>query len=303
MLRNNASRAFLLLFAAFATSRVAMAAEPGVRFDLKQEISRFDLGANVRREIDGPYERIIGAKGTFLIDRITGATLAVPNAPIAAPKPPAPREPTQRSESPSPINYPGPLTEKAEEHNAAVREYLLRIGIPEAEVAGMHVTTTMAGTGPVEQGVQPSRSVLLWYTTHLERSLGGVPVEGSYAYAALDRERRVISEGLYWPAIPAGVVERAQALKKALASPAERTEFLSKVRRAQPEVGEVAEGTVTILHTSSGYHGEFQAQAVYSVVVRSRSGGKALILRFDDAGSPVRLGDSVESGIDSIKQQ
>jgi hypothetical protein len=280
-----------------------MAADAGIRFDLKPELSRFDLGANVRREIDGPYERIMGAKGAFLIDRVTGATLAVPNAPLAGPKPPVAREPAQRTEPPPRINYPQPLSEKAEEHTAEVRQYLLGIGIPEVEVSGMHVTTTMAGGGPVEHGVQPSRSVLLWYTTHLERSLGGVPVEGSYAYAALDRERRVISEGVYWPAIPARVVERAQVLLKALASPAERADFLTKVRRAQPEAAEVPEGTVTILHTSSGYHGEFQAHAVYSVVVRSRSGGKALILRFDDAGSPLRLGDSVESGIDSIKQQ
>jgi hypothetical protein len=302
MRRQNASRGVLLFLTVFATSPLAIAAEVGVRFDLKLEQSRFDLGPNVRREIDGPYERMIGERGVFLVDRVTGATLAVPNAPLAVPKPPLPPGTTERTEPLPPINYPQPLSEKAEEHSAAVREYLLGVGIPDAEVAGMHVTTTMAGGGPVNQGVQPSRSVLLWYTTHLERSLGGVPVEGSYAFAALDRERRAISEGVYWPAIPARVVARAQALKEALTSSTTRAEFLTRVRRAQPEIGD-AEGTVTILHTSAGYHGEFQVEAVYTVIVRSRSGGKAQILRFDDAGSPVRMVDSVESGIDSVKQR
>lgn len=299
---HNAIPSFLLLIVASATTHTALAADAGVRVDLKREASRFDLGENVRREVQGPYERMIGTKGAFLRDQVTGATLAVPNAPQAGPKP-APREPAQRKEPGPQINYPKPLSEKADEHNAAVREYLSGMGIPAAEVGGMHVTTTMAGSGRIDQGVQPSQSVLLWYTSHMERTLGGVPVEGSYAYAALDSEKRVISEGVYWPAIPAAVVERAQALKKKLESPEARTEFLDTVRRQQPEGGELSDGTVTILHTSSGYHGEFQAQAVYSVVVRSRTGGKALILRFDDAGSPVRLGDLVESGVDSIKRQ
>ena len=32
---------------------------------------------------------------------------------------------------------------------------------------------------------------------HLERSLGGIPVESSYGFAALDSAGRVITEGVY----------------------------------------------------------------------------------------------------------
>ena len=274
----------------------------GVRYDHQLERSRFDPGANAHREIDGSSERMIGDRGVFMVDRVTGATLAVPNAPLAGPKPPVPAETPASTETVLPINYPRPLSENAEEHSAAVREYLFAAGISEAEVSGTHVTTTMTGGGPVKDGVQPSRSVLLWYTTHLERSLGGVPVEGSSAFAALDSDRRVISEGVYWPEIPAAVVARALAMQQMLASPKARAAFLTKVRRAQPKIGD-AEGNVVILHSSAFYHSKFQVQAVYSVVVRSASGGKAQILRFDDTGAPLRMAEAVAGGTDSIKHR
>jgi hypothetical protein len=294
---------FLLVCAFWNTEQLqseeAATSAEGTRYEHRLEMSRFDLGAGVHQE-DG---RLIGDKGVFFFDKVTGATLAVPNSP-AAPKPPAPQSGTPASNESQLFTYPRPLTENPDEHSAAVRAYLVGAGVPEAEVSGMHVTTTMAGGGPIRDGVQPSRSRLLWYTTHLERSLGGIPVEGSYAFAALDSDRRVITEGVYWPAIPARIVSRARALKRKLASAnePERSTFLSAVRRARPEV-ENAEGTVTIVHTSAGYHGEFQALALYSVVVRSTTGGKAQILRFDDAGVPVRMVDEVPSGIDSVKQQ
>jgi hypothetical protein len=266
-------------------------ASGGARYEHSLERSRFDLGAGVRREVNGPYERVVGDKGVFLIDRVTGATLAVPNTPLAVPK-----------GAPISAAYPQPLTERPTEHDARVRAYLVAAGVPEAEVSGSHVTTTMAGGGPVRDGVQPSRSRLLWYTTHLERSLGGIPVEGSFAFAALDRSGRVITEGVYWPAIPERLVRRALALQQRLTSTNDQAAFLATVRRSRPDVGD-ARGTIGIVHTSAGYHGDFQANALYSVVVRDPNGGKAQIIRFDDTGTPARMVDQVPSGIDSPKRR
>ena len=180
-------------------------------------------------------------------------------------------------------DYPWPLSKNPRVHSAVVRAYLVAAGVPAAEVSGTHVTTTMVGGGPVSDGVQPSRPTPLWYTTHLERSLGGIPVEGSYAFAALDSAGHVITEGVYWPAISASVVHKARALKQRLASANEKDTFLADVQAKRPDVGN-AVGTVKIVHTSSGYHGEFEANAVYSVVARSTSGGKAEIVRFDETG-------------------
>lgn len=267
----------------------------GARYDHRVESSRFDPGANVRRQVDGPYERIVGDRGVFLIDRVTGATLAVPSARLDVPKP-------KPKGTPISDFYPRGRTKNPDDHNAEVRTYLLSAGVPEAEVSGMHVTTTMAGGGPTNQGVQTSRSRLLWYTTHLERSLGGVPVESSYAFAALDSDGKVITEGVYWPPISENVVRRARGLQQKLATAEGRAAFLENVKRVSPEVGN-EDGAVSIVHTSGGYHGEFQANALFSVIVRHPEGGKARIIRFDDTGSPMRMADELPSGVDSGKSE
>src|SRR5918911_516275 len=121
----------------------------GARYEHRIENSRFNVGAGAHQEVEGTYERIVGDKGAFLVDTVTGATLAVPT--LAVPKGAA-----------SVSNYPRALTEDPDEHSAIVREYLVAAGVPAAEVSGMHVTTTMAGGGPLRGGVRPSRSPLLW---------------------------------------------------------------------------------------------------------------------------------------------
>jgi hypothetical protein len=106
----------------------------GVMYEHRLEKSRFDVGAGARYEVDGPYERVV------LVDTITGAALAVPNAS------PVPKG------TPVSKDYPQPLTKNPGEHSAVVRAYLLAAGVPAAEVSGTHVTTTMAGGGPVSDG-------------------------------------------------------------------------------------------------------------------------------------------------------
>lgn len=297
-----ASIGFLLVCGAWNTEQLMAASTgpqseglavgmEGVMYKHRLEKSRFDVGAGAQDEVDGPYERVVGNKGAFLVDTVTGATLAVRIA-----------SPVLKGTMPVSKDYPQPLTKNPGEHSAMVRAYLVAAGVPESEISGTHVTTTMAGGGPVSDGVQPSRSTLLWYTTHLERSLGGVPVEGSYAFAALDSDGHVITEGVYWPAISASVVHNAQALKQKLASANEKAAFLGDVQAKRPDLGNEV-GTVKIVHTSAGYHGEFEANAVYSVVVRSAAGGKAEIVRFDDTGSPVLMADELPSGKDSKRRK
>ena len=109
----------------------------------------------------------------------------------------------------------------------------------------------------------------------------------------------MITEGVYWPAIPAGVVSNARAFAARLAAPRERTAFMAKVRKAAPGAGDTP-GSVRIVHTSGGYHGPLQAAAVYSTGVPSPSGGKAQILRFDETGARMRLNE--EASTEPIRQ-
>jgi hypothetical protein len=289
---------FLVLTACTRAELVTMAppsrppvGPEGIGYDHKIGQSRFDVGAGARRELEGPYERVVGSKGVFLVDTITGATLAVPTRAL----PTIPKGAAVAA-------YPRPLTENPEEHTAVVRAYLLGAGVPAAQVSGTHVTTTMAGGGPVKGGVQPARTRLLWYSTHLERSVTGIPVEGSVAFAALDSARQVITEGIYWPGIPSDVIQKARELRQRLESENERAAFLARVRAARPDVRE-ARGEVKIVHTSAGHHGTFEARAVYTVVVRNPNGGKAQIVRFDETGAVVVMADERPTATDSVKRQ
>lgn len=263
--------------------------EEGAGYQHALAKSRFDAGAGVRREAEGGYERVVGGRGVFFVDTVTRATMVVPT--FGAPGLP---------KGALGVEYPRPLTENPDEHSAVVKAYFLEAGVPVAQVSGTHVTTTMAGGGPVRGGVSPAQSKLLWYTTHLERSVGGIPVEGSFAYAALDNALRVISEGVYWPDIPSDVVRGARELQRRLDSPNDRAEFLARVWASEASARETA-GEVKIVHTSAGHHGGYEVRAVYSVVVRGPNGGKFRILRFDETGAPVTMSDERATTTDSLK--
>jgi hypothetical protein len=255
------------------------------RYEHSLKKSLFNVGAGEQERVEGAYRRASGDRGVFLTDTITGATLGVLSAPAVAKGAPVRADDLQ--------HLPRPLTDDPEQHTARVRDYLLAAGVPQAQVSGTHVTTTMAGGGPVDQGMQPGQSRLLWYTTHLERSLGGIEVEGSYAFAALDSEGKAITEGVYWPAIPASVVRQARALKQRLATAEGAQSFRTQALLARPDVDD-APGEVKIVHTGPSYHGNFEAKAVYSVIVRNPGGGKARIVRFDDTGATAQLADEVK---------
>ncbi|PHV12968.1 hypothetical protein [Chitinimonas sp. BJB300] len=262
----------------------------GFKYVHSVEKSRFNQGIAAQRETEGPYLRVVGDKGVFMEDTVTGATLLVPNAVAGGPK----------STAALRADLPQFLTDNPDKHSAAVKVYLLGAGIPANEVSGMHVTTTMGGGGPALAGVQPAESKLLWYTTHLERSLNGIPVEGSFAFATLDSQGKSFTEGVYWPAISAQVVRKAVALKRKLSSPAALQQFMGSAKAVRSDLAGAEAGEVKIVHTSAGHHGDFEAQAVYSLVVRNTGLGKAQIVRLDETGAPITLGDEVKMATKSV---
>jgi hypothetical protein len=102
--------------------------EGGTKYAYTLEVSRFAVGDGSHRETEGPFERVIGDKGVFFVDTVTGASLAVPNG-LALPKPPV-DAPASGNYSPEALNYPQPMTTNPDEHSAAVAAYLVAAGVP-----------------------------------------------------------------------------------------------------------------------------------------------------------------------------
>ncbi|HKU38832.1 MAG TPA: hypothetical protein VJR89_11815 [Polyangiales bacterium] len=234
--------------------------------------TRFDVGNNPRSRGGPAFEAVQGERGAFFIDLHTNATLAVLNASEKVPR---------------------PLYNNADAHNAEASAYLFKLGIPTAEVSGMHVTTAMMAGGSVIEGIDPKKAQLLYYTTHFERSVAGIPVQGSFAFVAFDADRQIITEGIYWPAIPSSVTKQALELENRLKSDVGRSEYMQAIRRNVPALPEAA-GTVRIVHTSFADEGPFEAKAVFVIETRSPNGGMYSDLVFDDRGAITPVGRHVE---------
>ena len=193
------------------------------------------------------------------------ATLAVPNG-LAMPAPTVDAQ-ASGNYSPEALGYPQPMTTNADEHSAAVKAYLTAARVLAAEVSGMNVTTTMAGGGPVRDGCS-RRSQSCFGTRPIWSGRWGIPVESSYTL-------------LRWT-MPVGrsremsIGRRSRPMSCPMPGPSSkgwrdrRSElpFLPEVRKAKAAAGDIP-ASVRIVRTSAGYHGPFQALAVYSTVVPS----------------------------------
>jgi hypothetical protein len=272
---------FILVVSTFAIG----AADPSVptsgqSYEHSYERSRFRVGVVARSEGDAAHEAVVGENGVFYVNSNTRAALAVRSA--------------------SNAGLPTPFSTDAAVHSAVVKDYFLRAGIPANEVSGTHVTTTAMTGASMAPGGKFSSPKLLYYTTHLERSVGGIRVEGSLAFAALDKAGDVISEGVYWPALPADVIGRAQALVRLLSSKTTRNAFVDRIRNVVPEAA-AGDGEVKIVHTSGSNDGPFDAKAVYVVVYRQATSGPFVRELFDELGAQTQVADEIRAGVDMPK--
>jgi hypothetical protein len=258
----------------------AQSATAGVAYEHSFARSGFDIGVNARSRSLPGSEIVEGTDGAFYINAHTRAALATRSAPNIS-----------RANA-AQVQLPTPFSSKAKVNEDAVKSYLTAAGVPVSEVSATHVTTTMITGGPVSGAWDPKDTRLLYYTAHLERALGGVPVQGSFAFAALDGMDQVITEGVYWPAIPASVVAAAQNFSQQLGNATNRASFIAKVRRARAEAADVA-GQVKIVHTSANSDAPFSAIAAYVVVHKTAQGARSVTDMFDENGTPVTIVDSV----------
>lgn len=96
-----------------------------------------------------------------------------------------------------------------------------------------HVRAYFASFG-VAACQSPSAQILddpFGRTVSLLRSVDGVTIAESLAYARLNSQDQSTGEGFYWPMIPADVVTSARALHDRLADPARLAAFKANCRR------------------------------------------------------------------------
>jgi hypothetical protein len=252
---------------------------PGYQHSIER--SRFVLGGTAsiaaRRVEENGFSKAIGENGVVAVDRRNGLFIAVENGggdkEKAAPQ----------LEGKAPVMDP-------DRHNGQVAEYFRGAGVPKEQIGGVHATTYLSSHGSVKDE-RPAAPKIDGYASVLERKIDGVPVVDSVAWARLNERGEVISEWVYWPAIPAKAIADAKKMLENAAKP----DFMARLPAGLPA------GRVVIRHTSATSQAPFEAFASYDVVERRATpapteknlsvapSGVAILRHFDAEGAEQRL--------------
>src|SRR5262249_32841898 len=96
-------------------------------------------------------------------------------------------------------------------HNEQVAAYFVGAGVPKDQIGGVHANTYLYSSGSMKDE-RPAAVKVDGYASILERKIDKYPVVDSVAWARMDVQGRVVSESVYWPAIPAKVLADARRL-------------------------------------------------------------------------------------------
>jgi hypothetical protein len=218
------------------------------------ERSRFMNGAQEaqkRRIEEHGFSKVIGPDGVFAVDLRNGLAVAVQSG--GANKDDARAETAE----PSASNVMDP-----DKHNEQVFNYLVSAGIPKDQIGGVHANTYLSASGSGNEE-RPTVVKVDGYASILERKIGNYPVVDSVAWARMDGEGKVLSEWVYWPAIPSKALEDARRLEEQVAPG--KTDFVARLPAGLPR------GKVVIRHSSGVADGQFEAYASYDVLERTES--------------------------------
>ena len=96
---------------------------------------------------------------------------------------------------------------------------------------------------------------------------------------------------VFWPEIPASVVETAKALAATVADPVKHAKLRDSIRESKPDLGNIP-GRAIITHTANTFPGAVVASAAYEIITPGLGGH---IEHFDLAGARIHLPDDAES--------
>jgi hypothetical protein len=162
---------------------------------------------------------------------------------------------------------------------AHVKAYFVSMGVATCQISGTDGTYSGGGGGSTNGG--PMVTFASQATIGLVRSIDGVPVVNSTAYARFDTDDQTTNEAFYWPTIPADVVTAARAFHDKLAAPGALAAYKAKL-----PADAQGDGRVVIHHRVGGSSLPFTSVATYDTVriTPSNDGGE---LSFDSNGNPV----------------
>jgi hypothetical protein len=148
---------------------------------------------------------------------------------------------------------------------------------------GSHVTTYFEsfGVSACQVGHAQVNGGSGGRTIALARSVDGIDIGESLAYARFDSQDQSTSEGFYWPTIPADVVTSARVFHARLADPTELAAYKAKL-----PADAQGDGFVNLHHTSASSTSPFAAAATYDVETPPSTFGRS-ILSFDASGNAV----------------
>jgi hypothetical protein len=254
---------------ALTASPAVTATPPVPGYSHAFERSLFKPGGTLTTASEMGITKIIGSNGVFATDQVNGWVLATPNA--GAPSTTRP-----------------PLPGAASDHNAKVLAYFVAAGIPQDQIGSVSTHTLMRG-GASAAGVRDPDQFEGFYSI-LNRAINGVVVSESTAWARFNTDGEVVEESVYWPPLPASVVQDATALAAKVADPA-FTSVLTQIEAHDPGYG-IVDGQVVIHHNDATSHAAPYAVATYDSL--PSRGGRG-IKHFDGSGVRIFIAAEVAS--------
>jgi hypothetical protein len=238
------------------TTEAESSAYPGFVHDVSR--SRFKFGSIPVLEVDTPnFRRWRGPLGAWALDRTNNLSMGILDADTRT----------------------GPYDLNEVTHGQDVRDYFVAAGLPEDQIHDVRATYQVAGGGRVGQ---PSSVTLQSINSILTRSLEGIPVAESVAWAKMNAAGEVEMEYVFWPPIDKEIVARAVNFARKMADPVERATFLAKLP------GTVyRDGGVVIHHTDPSVHAAPTAYVAYDVTLSPE--GHVTMRHFDDTAQEFRM--------------
>jgi len=229
--------------------------------------SKFHIGANAGAMTHLGLNKYVGSEGSFATDPRNGSVRAILNG-----------------DSPTLLNFK-PLTNDPAVHNATTLAYFKGAGLPAAQVGDVQALPSMQGGSDAKGNVDAPK--FTGYASIVYRTVSGVRVPDSFAWAIFDANNEVVQESVHWPEIPQAAIAEALAMQKMMASPASAAAFHASLPAEAQAAAAADEGEVTIRHgaTDAADPSPF---ASYDVLVPGRNGERGKTRHFDRSGKEIQ---------------